>query len=53
MTQQTIKLALMDGDWYFSDDGEYWHVMMCSANEFMSNGKAYETCQVLYYEPVA
>jgi hypothetical protein len=48
----TIKLAQMDGEWYFSEDGYEWHVMICSEVEYMTSSKGVDTCAVLYYEPV-
>jgi len=48
----TLKLARMDGEWFFSDNGDEWHVMFCSEVDYLVASRGTEYCEVLYYPPI-
>ena len=48
----TLKLARMGGEWFFSDSGDEWHVMACSEVDYLVASRGTEECEVLYYPPI-
>ncbi len=47
-----IKLARMDGEWFFSEDGKEWHIMICAEIDYLVASRGTEYCQVLYFPPL-